>query len=324
MPAVRGAPAGGPSSSGRAAPGGPDNIYWFGSRGCIFTSPSFLAGDTTRQAAVLILTTSRDAVEVSAAGRVIRHDALGIAPMCTRQLHAADAGLVSVNVHVHHPSFRAFSAIPPPGLLGLDRAAFARFDEPLVEAARGRLTLAEAAELFEDLVRTATAQLPRPEPVDPRTALLRELVRQQPACTLEDVAQELGVSYTTASHLFTRAMGLPLRSYQLWIKAIRAAARMDTGALLTRIAHEVGFVDSAHLSRTWRRTYGFAPSYVTAGTRVRVLGSPDGAPGFSRTPDDQAPGGQLPGGAPPGFPRTPDNQALGSPLAGGPRPDRAR
>ena len=66
-------------------------------------------------------------------------------------------------------------------------------------------------------------------------------------------------------------MGVPLRSYQLWIKAIRAAARMDKGARLTDIAHEVGFADSAHLSRTWRRTYGFAPSYITDGARVRLF-----------------------------------------------------
>jgi AraC-like DNA-binding protein len=50
-----------------------------------------------------------------------------------------------------------------------------------------------------------------------------------------------------------------------------AAARMAVGAQLTHIAHEVGFVDSAHLSRTWRRTYGFAPSRITDGTKVRVL-----------------------------------------------------
>jgi AraC-like DNA-binding protein len=256
---------------GARSSGASDNVYWFGSRGCIFTSPSFEAGDTTRQAAVLILTASRRPVEVAAPGRVVRHDALGIAPMCTRQLHATDAGLVSINVHVHHPNFRAFCAIPGPGVLGLDRAAVSRFDEQLVQAGDGRLTRPEAAELFEALVQTATRQLPAPEPHDPRAGLLHELVRRDPDCTLDDIAHRLNLSYTAASHLFARAMGVPLRSYQLWIKAIRAAARMDKGARLTDIAHEVGFADSAHLSRTWRRTYGFAPSYITDGARVRLF-----------------------------------------------------
>ena len=249
-----------------------DNIYWFGSRGCIFTSPSFLSADTTRQAAVLLLTASGESVELGALGRVVRHAALGIAPLCTRQLHAMDVGLVSVNVHVHHPSFRAFCAIQQPGVVGLDRAAFAPFDQQLAHASQGRLSRPEAADLFEALVATATRQLPRPEPCDPRAGLLREFVRANPACTLEDMARRVDLSYTAASHLFTRAMGVPLRSYQLWIKAIRAAARMVGGASLTDIAHEVGFVDSAHLSRTWRRTYGFAPSYVTGRRKVRVFG----------------------------------------------------
>jgi AraC-like DNA-binding protein len=266
------AAAGSARSPSGAASGGRDNIYWFGSRGCIFTSPSFLSGDTTRQAAVLLLTASGESVELAALGRVVRRAALGIAPLCTRQLQATDVGLVSVNVHLHHPSFRAFCAIPEPGVVGLDRAAFAPFDEGLAKACQGMLTRSEAADLFEALVGTAAELLPRPEPRDPRTGLLRELMRANPACTLEDMARRLDLSYTTASHLFTRAMGVPLRSYQLWIKAIRAAARMQGGARLTDIAHEVGFVDSAHLSRTWRRTYGFAPSYVTGRLRVQVFG----------------------------------------------------
>jgi AraC-like DNA-binding protein len=248
-----------------------DNIYWFGSRGCIFTSPCFFAGNTTRQSGVLLLTASHDALEVAAPGRVVRHDAVGIAPMCTRQLHAIDVGLISVNVHVNHPGFRAFCAIPEPGVLVLDRSAFARFDEQLILAYEGRLSVPAAAQLFEELVQTATEQLPQPQPSDPRVRVLHELMRTRPECTLDDMAGQLNLSYTTASHLFSRTMGVSLRSYQLWIKAIRAAARMVVGARLTDIAHEVGFVDSAHLSRTWRRSYGFAPSYITDGTKVRVL-----------------------------------------------------
>jgi AraC-like DNA-binding protein len=279
-----------PPSRGAPSPRLRDNIYWFGSRGCIFTSPGFRAGETTRQAAVLLLTASRESVEVAALGSLVKHDALGIAPMCTRQLHAVDVGLVSVNVHVDHPAFRAFCTIPTPGLLSLERSAFSRFDDQLVDAYEGRLSREEAEQLFESLVQTATAQLPEPEPSDPRTTLLRQLVRRHPSCTLEDLADELNVSYTTASHLFSRTMGVSLRSYQLWIKAVRAAARMEVGARLTDIAHEVGFVDSAHLSRTWRRTYGFAPSYVTDGTRVRVLGPP--AP-RDRTPERSMAAGET-------------------------------
>lgn len=261
-------------SPGRGSSGdGRDNLFWFGTRGCLFTSPHFRTGNTTRPAAVLLLSAARDGLEVSAGGAAVRTDAVCVPPMCTRRLHSANGGLISFNIHAHHPGFRAFRGLASAGLLQLDRSAFARYDEQLREACHGHLTHAEAIELFEAVVETATEQLPDPEPCDPRVGILRDLMRRSPECTLEEMAERLNVAYTTASHVFARVMGVPLRSYQLWIKAIRAAARMAVGARLTEIAHEVGFVDSAHLSRTWRRTYGFAPSRITDGTRVRVLAS---------------------------------------------------
>ncbi len=248
-----------------------ENVFWFGSRGCIFTSPCFRTGNTTRPAAVLLLSVGAGPLEVSTRGRVVKSEAVYVPPMCTRRLHAMNSGLISINVHAQHPGFHAFSGLADAGLLGLDRSAFARYDEPLLDAYHGRLSHAESIDLFEAVVETATELLPHPEPCDPRTGILRELMRRSPDCTLEEMAEQLNVAYTTASHVFARAMGVPLRSYQLWIKAIRAAARMAVGARLTNIAHEVGFVDSAHLSRTWRNTYGFAPSRITDGNKVKVL-----------------------------------------------------
>lgn len=248
-----------------------DHLFWFGSRGCMFASPCFRTGNTTRPAAVLLLSATGAPLEVTTHGRVIRGDAVYVPPMCTRRLHAMHSGLVSINIHAPHPGFRALCAPAEAGALELDRSAFARFDEQLLDAYHGRLRHAEAIELFEAVVETATEQLPSPEPCDPRTGILRDMLRRSPDCTLEEMAEQLNVAYTTASHVFARAMGVPLRSYQLWIKAVRAAARMAVGARLTHIAHEVGFVDSAHLSRTWRRAYGFAPSRITDGMQVRVL-----------------------------------------------------
>jgi AraC-like DNA-binding protein len=248
-----------------------DHLFWFGSRGCIYTSPSYYAGATTRPAAVLLLSANGEPLEVVSDGRVIRGTAVCVPPMCTRRLHAGTAGLISVNIHVQHPGFRAFGGHENDGLLELDRSAFARYDEQLLDACHGRISYFDAIELFESVVQTAAEQLPHREACDPRVGVLRDFMRRSPECTLEEMAEQLNVSYTTASHVFARAMGVPLRSYQLWIKSTRAAARMAVGARLTHIAHEVGFVDSAHLSRTWRRTYGFAPSRITDGTKVRVL-----------------------------------------------------
>jgi len=50
------------------------------------------------------------------------------------------------------------------------------------------------------------------------------------------------------------------------------AAHALEGASLTEAAHAAGFFDSAHFSRTFRQTFGFAPSTVLGATlRGRVL-----------------------------------------------------
>ena len=42
------------------------------------------------------------------------------------------------------------------------------------------------------------------------------------------------------------------------------------GSSLTEAAHEAGFADSAHLSRTFRATFGIAPSFLFERGRLSV------------------------------------------------------
>jgi AraC-like DNA-binding protein len=248
-----------------------DNIYWFGARGFLFTSPWVVTPTTVRHPAVLLLTASGEPVELTLGGRVVRHDALAIAPLTRRGLRAADVGLVSVNIEVHHPCFRAFRSIAGAGVLGLDRKVFAHFDAALVGAYQGWLSQGEAQQLFEGLVRTAERQIPGPRRHDPRAELLHEILRENPACSLGNLARELRLSYTGASHLFTRTIGLPLRSYQQSAKRLRAAERLHEDVSLTQIAHQAGFTDLAHLSRAHQRHYGLPPSYIRDARHVRLF-----------------------------------------------------
>jgi len=247
-----------------------DNVYWFGARGFLFTSPWVVTTCTVRHPAVLLLTASGEPVELTLGGRVVRHDALAIAPMTRRGLRAVDVGLVSVHVEVHHTCFSAFRNIAGAGVLGLDRKVFAPFDAALGAAYEGRLSQGEAERLFEGLVRTAERQLPGPRRRDPRAELLHEFLRENPACSLGDLARELRVSYTSASHLFARTVGLPLRSYQHFVKWLRAAERLHEDVSLTEIAHHAGFSDLAHFCRAQRRNYGLSPSYIRNAQHVRL------------------------------------------------------
>jgi AraC family transcriptional regulator, arabinose operon regulatory protein len=258
-----------PSFGARAAVA-KDNIYWFGTRGLIFTSPWVITSSTERQPAVLLLTASGRAVEVTARGKASRHRAFAIAPLTQRGLDAVDVGLVSVNIQPHHPCYPAFCKIGPPGVRSLPREAFMRFDADLVRAYEGRISNRAAEILFENLVTAATEQLAVPAYRDERLELLHVLLRDHPDCSLDEVARRLGVTYTAASHLFARAVGIPLRTYQHWAKCMRATDHFGGGKTLTEIAQLAGFSDSAHLSRAWQRRYGLTPSYLRDSRHVRI------------------------------------------------------
>ena len=248
-----------------------DNLYWFGTRGLIFTSPWVVTGNTERQPAVILLSASGRPVEVTVRGHTGRHRAYAVAPLVRRGLRAVDVGLISVNVQPDHPSYPAFCRIADPGVRPLPRGAFARFDTALVRAYEGRLSHRDAERLFEAVIEAAIEELGVEGTRDERTLLLLGLLRERPDCSLAEVAQLLNVSYTGASHLFARAVGLPLRTYQHWIKCMRATQHFSGEATLTEIAQLAGFTDSAHLSRAWQRRYGLAPSYLRNSEHVRIF-----------------------------------------------------
>ena len=77
---------------------------------------------------------------------------------------------------------------------------------------------------------------------------------------LEEAAACAGISASRLTHLFSEEVGLPFRRYVLWARAKRALSEVRGGATLTRAAVASGFSDAAHLSRTFRRMFGLAPS----------------------------------------------------------------
>ena len=73
-----------------------------------------------------------------------------------------------------------------------------------------------------------------------------------------DAARNVGLSVDRMSHLFVEQTGLPFRTYLLWLRMTKAVEAIAAGVSLTEAAHEAGFADSAHFSRTFRRMFGVA------------------------------------------------------------------
>ena len=114
-------------------------------------------------------------------------------------------------------------------------------------------------ELGQDLIRNLARHAATPA-ADPRVDASIEwaAARLDRRISMSDVADEIGLSVDRMSHLFVEQTGLPFRTYLLWLRMTKAVEAYAQGQSLTTAAHDAGFADSAHFSRTFRRMFGVA------------------------------------------------------------------
>lgn len=116
----------------------------------------------------------------------------------------------------------------------------------------------------EQAARTLRLEaFPAPSNVHPRVRALLAMLRNggiDQATSLEVLAGAVGLSPSRLMHVFTESVGIPLRPYLAWLRVQRAAMDIVGGSSLTETAHATGFSDAAHMSRTFRRMLGIAPS----------------------------------------------------------------
>jgi len=108
---------------------------------------------------------------------------------------------------------------------------------------------------------------------------------------LEEVALAVHLSPGRFRHLFVAQTGTSLRAWLLWARVARAVEYAFQGRSWTEAAHESGFADAAHLTRTCRRVFGLAPtmlvpSMLTGKSLPRTMAldaEQDESPASSRT-----------------------------------------
>jgi AraC-like DNA-binding protein len=80
--------------------------------------------------------------------------------------------------------------------------------------------------------------------------------------SLQELASSVRLSPGRLMHVFTASIGIPLRPYLAWLRVQRAATAIVNEGSLGAAAHAAGFADAAHMSRTFRRMLGVAPSLL--------------------------------------------------------------
>jgi AraC-like DNA-binding protein len=114
--------------------------------------------------------------------------------------------------------------------------------------------------------RSAVALLaaaPIPDPgLDARIVKALDFIRARirGPIALADAAAAAALSPDRFRHLFVHQTGASFRTYVLWSRLNVAIERSMAGDSWTEAAHEAGFADSAHLTRTFKRMFGINPA----------------------------------------------------------------
>ncbi|MCE9648187.1 MAG: AraC family transcriptional regulator [Parvibaculum sp.] len=149
-----------------------------------------------------------------------------------------------------------------PGICSLQAPIGAALRAKIARAWPGALDDAEAsAAKAEILSLLAPAGADRP-PLDPRVGAVIAYIASHTDVSLsgDRLAALAGLSPSRFQHLFKQIVGMPVRRYILWFRIRRVIEAMHDGASLTRAAHEAGFSDSAHFTRTFKAMIGLPPS----------------------------------------------------------------
>lgn len=191
------------------------------------------------------------------------HAALYVPPDVTHEFRADGSAIAMVYVEVESAEFAALQAhlhrpqtvtalpVAPAAVMALRRLASTGSDiESADHACRSLTGVPAAAERHPDLDRRILDAVKIVQSSIDRPIRLKQL------------AQSVNVSTSWLSHQFSREIGVPLRRYVLWQRLRRAVEISLAGATLTEAAHSAGFSDAAHLSRTFRATFGISPSFL--------------------------------------------------------------
>lgn len=130
----------------------------------------------------------------------------------------------------------------------------------------------EGAEPIDAVVDALSAALTSPRVESASTLRVREVISALPqratqGWKLSAMAADAALSPSRFAHAFRDQTGMAVRPYLRWLRLARALQAASHGQSLTDAAHEAGFADAAHFTRTMRRHFGVTPGSVLRSLR---------------------------------------------------------
>jgi AraC-like DNA-binding protein len=133
--------------------------------------------------------------------------------------------------------------------------------------------LFQGVEAQDELRRRLAGDLP-PFPQRLATVLGDLATDPMSRMTQFELADRLQMERTGALRLFKAMTGQTFRRFKQWSGLRHAARQIASGELIRTAAMDGGFADTAHLTRTFRLSFGLTPSEAIAGLAKALPRSP--------------------------------------------------
>lgn len=242
--------------------------------GLLYTARFATPFKTARVPAVLLLSLSdKELLVESGAGRVSGR-ALLVGPRVSRRMQAWDAPFAGIHIGPSHPAFRGLGRIAEGrDIVPVEHDLFSDLKAPLSACVDEAPDTADVQIMFDSVIETLADHLDIDQRRDRRIEnIISHLVDQSPLDYAHDeLLKKASLSAGRLSHLFTKEVGIPLRSFHSWQKIRAALSFLQSTLSLTNVAYSSGFSDSAHFSRTFSRSFGLIPSMFQHDRCVQVI-----------------------------------------------------
>jgi AraC-like DNA-binding protein len=189
----------------------------------------------------------RGSVSVISAGERVTGDVLFIRPGVEHRVVCTNGGINVIYL----------DGLTEPGNLRCAQRLQGRLGEVAVDA------LFQQADAQAELrCRLTFGATPMPQPL----SVVIETILAEPMLRVSQLqlAQCLKMERTSALRLFKAATGVTFRRFKQWSALQHAARQIAAGELVRTAAMDAGFADTAHLSRTFRASFGLTPSQAIA------------------------------------------------------------
>ncbi|GEM_PF-2463355 len=231
----------------------------------IWTSETHTGGDTSRPY-ISILISGRNELHIGHNNQTFSGRALAIGASVIRSV-VAESGFYSLNldpIHPISPLLRQYYFEKAP-IWDLSHRLSPEHQEQVYSHLINPQGCLESRQLSNSLLKALFPEIEKYPTIDERVRMVADWLRRNlpNKSYMDELCSISGLSSGRLSHLFTHEMGTSIKSYLLVMKMRRAAELFGQSVTLTDIAHEMGFSDSAHLTRAFQAHFSVPPSLLT-------------------------------------------------------------